>query len=219
MKFEAASVSREASKQCGEDGYTLVSLLALMTVLALFAMAAAPSIRQQAEREREVEAIFRGEQVADAIRAYYTYQQGKVGKGDTALPTSMEKLLEGLPSGTKKIQILRASAAREPLSPSGEWRLVRPRSRELGDFTRSLILYAGNTRPATTDSQLQQVEELMAPPVVPTLDIATADSASPDEDNSSGPFIGVTSRDKNNSVISYYGISQHNRWIFTPLFK
>ncbi len=44
-----------------EAGYTLVALLALMTLLALFATAAAPSIRQQAQREREKETIFRGE--------------------------------------------------------------------------------------------------------------------------------------------------------------
>ncbi|PYT85816.1 MAG: hypothetical protein DMG36_27210, partial [Acidobacteria bacterium] len=47
-----------------EAGYTLVALIALMTLLALFAMAAAPSIVQQAQREREKEAIFRGEEVA-----------------------------------------------------------------------------------------------------------------------------------------------------------
>ena len=57
-----------------EAGYTLVALLALMTLLALFATAAAPSIRQQAQREREKETIFRGEQVADAIRDYYLYR-------------------------------------------------------------------------------------------------------------------------------------------------
>src|SRR5689334_23941491 len=57
-----------------EAGYTLVALLAMMTVLALFAMAVAPSAQQQATREREQEAIFRGEQVADAIRDYYRYR-------------------------------------------------------------------------------------------------------------------------------------------------
>src|SRR5205807_1743794 len=115
-----------------EEGYTLVALLALMTVLALFALAAAPSIRQQAQREREVEAIFRGEQVASAIRVYYSYRQGKSRVGDPAanLPTSMDQLLEGLPIGTKKVQILRPSATRDPLSDSGEWRLIRPRSSE-----------------------------------------------------------------------------------------
>src|SRR5882724_4517449 len=38
-----------------EAGYTLVALLALMTILALFAAAAAPSLRQQALREKEKE--------------------------------------------------------------------------------------------------------------------------------------------------------------------
>src|SRR6185312_245593 len=77
-----------------EGGYTLVALLALMTVLALFALAAAPSIRHQAQRE--LEAIFRGEEVAEAIRLYYSYQQRRVGDGDAALPNSVEQLLEGV---------------------------------------------------------------------------------------------------------------------------
>ena len=217
--FESSWTGHRETKARYEDGYALVSLLALMTVLALFALAAAPSIRQQAQREREVEAIFRGEQVADAIRAYYTYHQGRVGKGEAALPTSIDDLLEGLPSGTKKLQILRASAAREPLSPSGEWRLVRPRSSELGEFQRLLMLYAGNIRPATTDSQLQQVELVMAPPVLPTLDTGSTSSSAPQSESSSGPFIGVSSSDKSDAVIYYYGISQHNQWIFTPLFR
>src|ERR1700674_5533444 len=108
-----------SSRPRNEEGYTLVALLALMTVLALFAAAPAPSIRHQAQREREVEAIFRGEQVAEAIRVYYSYQ-ARLGKSSVAgLPTSMDQLLEGVPSGTKKLQVLRPSAARDPLSDSG----------------------------------------------------------------------------------------------------
>lgn len=55
----------------GESGYALVALLVLMTLLAFFAMAATSNVKQQTQREREKEAIFRGEQVADAIRSYY----------------------------------------------------------------------------------------------------------------------------------------------------
>src|SRR5829696_9555004 len=62
------------ARRRSEGGYTLVALLAMMTVVALFAMAVAPSARQQTQRELEKEAIFRGEQVADAIRAYYKYR-------------------------------------------------------------------------------------------------------------------------------------------------
>ena len=71
-------------------GYTLVALLALMTILALFAAAAAPSLRQQARREREKEAIFRGEEVAEAIRLYYSYKAARGLTGDMrCLPRSM----------------------------------------------------------------------------------------------------------------------------------
>ncbi len=203
-----------------EGGYTLVALLALMTVLALFALAAAPSIRQQAQREREIEAIRRGEEVADAIRLYYSYQVKLLGRsGEQALPTSIEKLLEGVPSGTKKVQVLRPSAARDPLSVDGEWKLVRPRSAQLADFLRSIMLFAENVRPTTRDPQLQQQEQYMAPPVLPTLGIASSGPSSSGDDSSTGPFIGVTSGSKNNSVLNYYGIDRHDGWVFTPLFR
>lgn len=207
-------------KRRSEDGYTLVALLALMTVLAIFALAAAPSIRQQAQREREIETIFRGEEVADAIRIYYSYQvTQKRLTADQALPTSIDQLLEGVPVGTKKIQILRPSAARNPLSDSGEWGLVRPRSAQLSDFLRSVMLFAGNVRPPTNDRQLKDVELLMAPPVLPTGGLTSAGSSSSNDDDSTGPFIGVSIDSKNNSVINYYGIDRHDGWIFTPLFR
>lgn len=220
MTLRASAASQGSSDRRREEGYTLVALLALMTVLALFALAAAPGIRQQAQREREIETIFRGEELADAIRIYYSYQVRKRNlTADAALPTSIDQLLEGVTSGTKKVQILRASAARDPLSDSGEWRLVRPRSSQLADFQRSLMLYAENVRPATNDPQLKQAELLMAPPVLPTIDIAATGTASAGDDNSSGPFVGVSSRSRNNSVLYYYGIDRHDGWIFTPLFR
>jgi type II secretory pathway pseudopilin PulG len=203
-----------------EEGYTLVALLALMTVLALFAMAAAPSIRHQAQREREIEAIFRGEEVAEAIRLYYSYQVKQRNlNGIPALPTSVDQLREGVSVITKKVQVLRASAARDPLSDSGEWKLVRPSSMQLADFQRSVVLYAGNVRPPTTDPQLKLVELLMAPPMIPIDSSNSGSSSSGDVDNSSGPFIGVSPASKNNSILTYYGIDRHDGWIFTPLFR
>jgi type II secretory pathway pseudopilin PulG len=220
LLFSAAIADGRRLSRPAEAGYTLVALLALMTVLALFALAAAPSIRHQAQREREIEAIFRGEEVAEAIRLYYSYQQKKVGGGVAALPTSIEQLLEGVSvGGTKKVQVLRASAARDPLSDSGEWRTVRPASAQLADFQRSVILFAGNVRPPTRDAQLQAVEVVMAPPVLGTLGLTSTAPSSSLDDNSSGPFIGVSPASKNSSILTYYGIDRHDGWIFTPLFR
>jgi type II secretory pathway pseudopilin PulG len=207
------------TSQRRDEGYTLVALLALMTVLALFAAAAAPGIRQQAQREREVETIYRGEQVAAAIRRYYSYRQTRGGAGDAGLPTSMDQLLEGIPSGTKKVQILRPSAGHDPLSESGEWRLIRPRSPELADFQRAVILFAENVRPVSSDRQLQLLEQFTAPPVIPTLGLTSTGPSSSGADTSTGPFIGASSRSKQESVINYYGIGRHDAWVFTPLFR
>ena len=215
----AQFVTSRPSRRHYQGGYTLVALLALMTVLAIFAAAAAPNIRRRAQRENEVEAIFRGEQVAQAVRAYYSHQRGRLGQGEAALPTSMDQLLEGIPSGTKKVQVLRPSAARDPLTVEGEWKMIRPRSADLSSFQQSLMLFAENIRPSTSDPQLQQIEQLVAPPVLPTLGIASTGSSSIDDGNSSGPFIGVSSRSQNKSMITYYGIDHHNGWIFTPLFR
>src|SRR5205807_7567666 len=78
-----------------DAGYALVSLLVFMSLLALFALTAAPQVQQQAQREREKEAIFRGQQVADAIGIYYRDFKG--AQGINSLPTSIDQLLEGIP--------------------------------------------------------------------------------------------------------------------------
>lgn len=208
-----------------EGGYTLVALLAMMTVLALFAMAVAPSVQQQAQREREQEAIFRGEQVAAAIRDFYVNRVGTArGAGDQALPRSIDDLLEGvpIPGGSKNRQILRPSAARDPLTLEGEWRFILPRSESLIDFQQSIMFYANNTVPRTNDPQMAQLQQFAVPQIVSVTNLgalsATRDSSTADDD-ASGPFVGVASRSKRASVLTYYGIERHDQWIFTPLFR
>jgi type II secretory pathway pseudopilin PulG len=212
------------SFNAGEAGYTLVALLAVMTLLALFAMAAAPSIRQQVQREREKEAIFRGEQVAEAIRDYYKYRHAQGLPFVQALPTSIDQLLEGIPvtGGSKKRQVLRASSAKDPLSTSAEWRLIRAASQDLIEFQRSVMLYAGNIAPTPKDTQIAELQRFAAPQITSVLNTGSTETAPGGEDSaadSTGPFVGVSSRSKNNSVLYYYGIDRHDQWIFTPLFK
>jgi len=202
-----------------------VALLAVMTVLALFAMAVAPSLQQQSQREKEKEAIFRGEQVAEAIREYYRYRATVNSlRGDQALPTSMDQLLQGvpIPGGSKSRQILRASAARDPLSLEGEWRVIHPRSDELIVFQQAVMAYVGSVAPQPRDPQMIQLQQVAAPPIVNVLNTGTPaqpKGSSSISDDSSGPFVGVASRSKRASVLTFYGIESHDQWIFTPLFR
>jgi len=148
--MRAPTGDRSGSVRSTEGGYTLVALLAMMTIVALFAMAAAPRIQQQVQRDQEQEAIFRGEQVADAILAYYVFRNQQYrANGDQALPTSIDQLMEGIPipGGSKTRQILRPSATFDPMSSNHQWRLVHPRSEELIDFQQAVMFYAGNVLP------------------------------------------------------------------------
>lgn len=203
----------------GEAGYAMVALLVVMTLLALFAMAASWNVKQQAQREREKEAIFRGEQVADAIRLYY---RSRGGQGVNSLPTNMDQLLEGIqiPGRTKKLQILRVAAGKDPLSKSGEWKPIAPTSQDFAELVKNLTVYGGGT-PPTPRNDFRALASLV-PQMTNVLDTKSTDTAPGGEDNSessSGPFVGVTSRSQRNSVITYYGIARHDEWIFTPIFR
>ena len=217
------SVSVAISRSQG--GYTLVALLAMMSVLALFAMAVAPSARHQALREREKEAIFRGEQVAEAIKIYYRHRVGTTGaRGDQALPSSMDQLLQGVPvqGGSKNRQILRLSASRDPLTIEGEWRFVLPRSEALIDFQQSIMFFTGNVLPTPRDGQIAQLQQFAAPQLVNVTNLGPVSSSSGSSSagtDTSGPFVGVASRSKQESVLAYYGLERHDQWIFTPLFR
>src|SRR4030095_15883375 len=190
-----------------ESGYTLVALLVVMSLLALWAVAAAENVRQQSQREREKEAMFRGEQVADAIRSYYRFRGAQ---GVNSLPTSIDQLLEGIPRGTKKLQILRVEAARDPLSSSGEWKLIGPTSQDVAGFVKSWTVYSGGAPPTPRGdmARLASVIPQMAN-VLDTESTSTAPGGEDDSANSSGPYLGVVSRSRRNSVMTYYGIDTH----------
>lgn len=192
--------------------------MAMMTLLMIATMAAAPSLQLRSRREREREAIARGEEVAEAIRRYIHAKRQP--------PTSMDDLLEGVepfPGAINKVQILRASAARDPLSRSGEWRLIKVNDRDFIEFIRRITLYADGVTPPTNDKHPAMT--MIAAPfaqLTGIVDIDTDEEAPGDEDSSassSGPFIGVASRSRRASVIVYYGIERHDKWVFTPFFR
>lgn len=201
----------------GQGGYALVALLALMTLIVIATMSAAPSIRQQTRRELEREAIARGEEVAEAIRAYIHMKN--------APPTSMEDLIDGVapPGVIRKRQILRASAARDPLSSDGEWRLIKAGDKEFAEFIRAVTLYADGRLPKTNDPQqaMQQLGNSFMR-VTSILNTGTSEEPPGGEDasmTSKGPFIGVASRSRRASILTYYDIERHDKWVFTPFFK
>lgn len=198
----------------GERGMTLLAVLGVMTVFAIGLLAVAPTVQQEVQREKELEAIRRGEEVANAIRQYVEYYRG------AKLPNSMDDLLEGLPQGTRNRMILRPSAATDPLSEDGKWRLVKADLNSLAGFAKRVQDYNGGLLP----SNPSQTFDRYAIVIVNSINTGIDNFDEPDLSESeivteNTPFIGVASQSRANSVISYYGIENHSKWIFTPLFR
>lgn len=202
--------------QNAESGMTLLAVMAMMTLFAIALLAVAPAVQQDVQREKELESIRRGEEIAVAIDRYVTHHRG------TKLPESIDDLLEGLPQGTKKTQILRPSAATDPLSEDGKWRLIKPEPAVIAAFAKRVQDYNNGVLPPNQNRLLDRYSVL----IVNSINIKSeSDAEEPEEEEDfdvvtdDTPFIGVASQSRSKSVIAYYGIENHSKWVFTPLFR
>lgn len=208
---------RKNSNPNSEGGMSLIALMGVMSLFAVALLAAAPSVYQEVQREKELEAIRRGEEIAEAIRQYVVFYQG------AKLPNSIDDLLEGLPQGTKKRQILRESAAVDPLSEDGKWQLVP--INKVRNFAKRVQTYNNGLLPSSDNLPQNignQVGVLITNIDTGSEEDATASADETDEESfttDNTPFIGVVSQSKTRSFVAYYGIENHSKWIFTPLFR
>lgn len=211
MKMATANLDRS-----GERGMTLIAVMAILTLFAVALLAVAPSVHQEVQREKELETIRRGEEVAEAIRQYIQFHNGK-------LPESIDDLLEGLPQGTKKRMILRPSAATDPLSSDGKWRLIKADASTIAPFAKRVQSYNNGILP--NNPQPMNLLDRYSIAFLVNLNTGTeddlddADGEDIDITTDNQPFIGVGSQSRARSVLAYYGIERHSNWIFTPLFR
>lgn len=194
-----------------QQGATMMAVMGMMTIFAIGLLAVAPSIQHEVQREKEIEAIARGEEVADAIRQYVTFYNGQ------RLPESMDDLLEGLPQGTKKRQILRPSAAVDPLSEDGKWRLIKPDPDTIARFAQRVQDHNNGVLPSNPSPLFNRYTVV----IVNSINTGTEDEVEEDFEvvTDNQPFIGVASQSRSSSIVTYYSIERHSSWIFTPLFK
>jgi len=92
-----------------ETGYTLIAVMAGVTLMLLTMAVGVPFWRHVVRDDREQELIFRGERIAFAIERYQK-------RHANAPPASLEVLVE--------MKFLRKLYA-DPMTESGEWRLIR----------------------------------------------------------------------------------------------
>lgn len=104
--------SREP-RQPREQGYALLMVIFMATMLLIMATMVAPNIKTEGQREKEKEMIWRGKQYARGVKLYYR----KLGR----FPTSIDDLTK------PKIGSLRfmRQAYKDPMNAQdGSWRLI-----------------------------------------------------------------------------------------------
>jgi type II secretory pathway pseudopilin PulG len=94
-----------------EEGYILVVVIFMLAILMIALAVAAPSIRKDIQRDREIETMHRGKQYVRAVKLYYK----KFG----AYPPTVDALVN-----TNQIRFLRKKYI-DPTTGKDEWKIIR----------------------------------------------------------------------------------------------
>ncbi len=121
-----------APSRPGERGYILALLLGFCAVMGILLMKGIPAVNTEVQREMEEELIFRGEQMAKAIRVYQARSGG--------YPTSLEDLTKVKP------RLVREVALKDPMNKSGEWDFVYAVQAGASGETRGLPIVGVKSR-------------------------------------------------------------------------
>jgi len=105
--------SLKSAGKRGENGYALLLVVFLTTLMLIVTIVAAPSVRTERKREKEEEMIWRGKQYVRAIKLYYR----KNGR----FPTSLEDLTKPKMGSLRYLR----QAYKDPMNKEdGSWRLI-----------------------------------------------------------------------------------------------
>jgi hypothetical protein len=97
----------------GEEGYALMLVVFLTTLMLLATIVAAPSVRTERKREKEEEMIWRGKQYIRGIKLYY--------RKNGHFPTSLDDLTKPKMGSLRYLR----QAYKDPMNKEdGSWRLI-----------------------------------------------------------------------------------------------
>jgi type II secretory pathway pseudopilin PulG len=182
----------------GERGYAMAALLVALSVMAILLSVALPVWRTAAQREREAELIFRGEQYAHAIELYSRRNGG--------YPSSLDVLEKG--------RFIR-KLYKDPVAGNGDFQPVfvgqviagQPVApRQPGGAPGTTGGQAGQPTGAGPGARGGRGGQPFGQPLGQTLGRGSAVGG--------GPIIGVVSRSTAESIGLYNGRGRYNEWAF-----
>src|SRR5271163_4331268 len=109
MREDCTEISQGMEQ--GEQGFMLVGLIVAIFFVLLALSVAAPKVAEQLRREREVEAVHRGNQYVRALRLYY--------RKTHTFPGTMDMLEK-----SNNIRYLRQRYI-DPMTGKDDWRMIK----------------------------------------------------------------------------------------------
>ena len=175
----------------GQAGYAMAALLVAIAVMGVLTSVVLPVWSHSAQREREAELIFRGEQYARAIELY---QRQYVG----AYPPDLETLVDE--------RFLRRLYT-DPMTDGGEGEFRPVYQSEVGELQGA---------PATADRPGEATTTVTASPEREPE--RRSFSSRSQADREEGGIVGVVSASEEESIRIYNGQQQYNEWafVYTP---
>jgi type II secretory pathway pseudopilin PulG len=178
----------------GQHGYAMVALIVAMSVMAILMTAAMPTWRQLAQREKEEELVFRGQQYARAIGLF----QRKSGPG--VLPPNIDALVDGHylrkkykdPITGADFDVLNAGG--NAATPGGA---TTPGGSTASPGQQPAPAGRGGSTPATGAGSASQASAPMG----------------------RGGVMGVASKSKAQSIRIYNGRTHYNEWQFVYVMQ
>lgn len=182
--------------QLDQRGYAMAALLVSIGVMTLLMSVAMPVWRHEAQREKEAELVFRGEQYARAVNLY----QRKLGPGN--FPPSVDILVQQRflrkkykdPITNDDFQIIAAGAG----IPQGPGQAPQGGGRGLSQPQQGPSAMASQPpRPGRFGNQG------LAP-----------GRGQIGQGGAAGGIMGVVSKSKESSILVYHGATHYNEWTF-----
>ena len=220
---------RNTNKRTGpgkrtERGYALIGLMAVMMFALILTTATAPTLKQEMQREKEEEMLWRGQQVALAIKNYRALRGGM-------FPTDLNDLVKPMDINGKRIRLLRPSALCDPMTPCTDgtnWRLVHPGDPLPKELLDAIVSTQEKSQMPINPQGIQELARfaqmgsvnLPGKPADTQLDgnIGPVENQGANSNSGFGeqkaPIIGVVSRKSDKMFRSYFGIEEYDHALF-----
>jgi type II secretory pathway pseudopilin PulG len=174
-----------------ERGYAMAALLVTLAIMTILLSIAMPVWRHEAQREKEAELVFRGEQYARAI-ALFKFKNANI---PNAVPPSIDFLVQN--------RFLRKKY-KDPMTKDGEFVVIGGGSNQPGMTSPGQTL-PGQTRPEQAPPGATPPRGRSNTPVQPGVQPNVPSLG----------MIGVRSKSEETSIRTYRGATRYDQWQFT----